>query len=73
MKTSSDYLQDANAVVPRIQATEALSYFDDGETVFLDVRDSSDIAASGTVAGAVRINRGFLEFAADDSEFAADD
>jgi len=65
MKTSSDYLQDANAVVPRIQATEALAFFDDGETVFLDVRDSSDITASGTVAGAVRINRGFLEFAAD--------
>ena len=67
MKTSSDYLQDANAVVPRIQATEALAFFDDGETVFLDVRDSSDITASGTVAGAVRINRGFLEFAADDA------
>ena len=33
MKTSSDYLQDANAVVPRIQATEALAFFDDGETV----------------------------------------
>ena len=30
------------------------------------MRDSGDIAASGAVAGALRISRGFIEFAADE-------
>ena len=32
--------------------------------VFSSMRDSTDIAKSGTIAGALRIPRGFLEFAA---------
>ena len=66
-KTSSDFLSEANKVVPRISASEAISYFSDDNTVFVDVRDSSDIAESGTVKGAERLNRGFLEFAADEN------
>lgn len=38
-----------------------------GGGVFIDVRDSADIAKSGTVASAHRIPRGFIVFAADDS------
>ena len=38
--------------------------------MFVDVRDSSDIDKSGTIAGALRVPRGFIEFAADpDSPF----
>jgi len=33
--------------------------------VFVDVRDSSAIASSGTIAGAERVARGMIEFAAD--------
>ena len=33
--------------------------------VFVDVRDSAAIQESGTIAGALRIPRGFIEFAAD--------
>lgn len=67
MKTANDYLTAANAVVERISLEDALAKHGAENTVFVDVRDSGDIAQSGTVAGAVRINRGFLEFAADDS------
>lgn len=36
-----------------------------GGGVFIDVRDSSDIASSGTIKGAHRVPRGMIEFRAD--------
>jgi rhodanese-related sulfurtransferase len=65
MKTAKDFLDDANAVVPRLSAEEAIAKYNAGGGVFVDVRDSGAIAASGTIAGAHRIARGMLEFAAD--------
>ena len=65
MKTSKEFLDEANAVVPRISVDEGMERHTAGHSVFLDVRDSSDIAQSGTVAGAVTIPRGMIEFAAD--------
>ena len=67
MKTAQHYLEDANKLVKRIPATEAMAFHSDGETLFIDVRDSGDIAKSGTIKGALRIARGFIEFAADDA------
>ena len=67
MKTSSQYLAEANAIVTRIPPGDAIAVHKKGNAVFVDVRDSADIAKSGTVAGAHRIPRGFIEFAADDS------
>ncbi|MEM1365708.1 MAG: rhodanese-like domain-containing protein [Pseudomonadota bacterium] len=65
MKTSTDYLDEANQSVPRIEADEAVSKFGSDNTVFLDVRDSGAIANTGTIQGAVQVPRGMLEFAAD--------
>tara|TARA_B100000575_G_C22634682_1_gene391854 strand:+ start:118 stop:492 length:375 start_codon:yes stop_codon:yes gene_type:complete len=67
MKTAKDYLAEANAVVPRISSADGIAKHVAGESVFIDVRDSGDIVKSGTIAGALRIPRGFLEFAADES------
>ncbi|MEM8631531.1 MAG: rhodanese-like domain-containing protein [Pseudomonadota bacterium] len=64
-KTAKDYLDEANAVVPRISVEEGISKHAAGNSVFIDVRDSGDIAASGTIAGALRVARGMMEFAAD--------
>ncbi|NCF49900.1 MAG: rhodanese-like domain-containing protein [Bacteroidetes bacterium] len=61
------YLEAANAVVPRISAEEGIAVHKNGGAVFIDVRDSSDIAKTGTIAGAHRIPRGFIEFAADET------
>ncbi|MGJ8535458.1 MAG: rhodanese-like domain-containing protein [Alphaproteobacteria bacterium] len=64
MKTAKDYLDAANTV-PRVSAEEGIAIHKAGDTVFVDVRDSSEIEASGTIEGALRISRGFIEFAAD--------
>ena len=67
MKTAKEYLAEANAIVPRISSNDGIAKHDAGNSLFIDVRDSGDIAKSGTISGALRIPRGFLEFAADDS------
>ncbi|MEE9335125.1 MAG: rhodanese-like domain-containing protein [Granulosicoccaceae bacterium] len=63
MKKASDYLSAAHAKVPKINTKDAIAKHG-GSTLFIDVRDSADIAKTGTIAGALRIPRGFLEFAA---------
>lgn len=67
MKTAQDYLDEANAAVPKISAEEGIEKHKAGKSVFIDVRDSADIEKSGTIEGALRIPRGFIEFAADEN------
>jgi len=67
MKSAKDYLEEANAVVTRISSEDAIAKHKAGGGTFIDVRDSGDIAKSGTIAGAHRIPRGFMEFAADEN------
>ncbi|SHI56501.1 rhodanese-like domain-containing protein [Wenxinia saemankumensis] len=65
MKTAQDFLDKANAVVPRIGFDDAVAKHKSGNTLFVDVRDSGDIARTGTIEGAKRIPRGMIEFVAD--------
>ena len=65
MKTAQTYLDEANNAVPRISAQDAIAKHESGDATFIDVRDSGDIAKSGTIKGAHRVPRGFIEFAAD--------
>ena len=65
MKTAKDFLEEANAAVPRMSAADAIAKYNEGGAVFVDVRDSGAIAKSGTIAGAARIARGMMEFVAD--------
>lgn len=65
MKSAKDYLDEANAAVPRITGEEAVKHHGDENAVFVDVRDSSSITETGTIAGAERIARGMIEFMAD--------
>ena len=65
MKTSNDFMADANAVVPRLGAEDAIAKYNAGGGVFVDVRDSGVVAKSGTIKGAHRIARGMMEFVAD--------
>ncbi len=67
MKTAKSYLDEANAVVPKVSVQTGIEKHKAGNSVFVDVRDSADIAASGTIAGAVRVARGMIEFRADDT------
>ena len=65
MKTAKDYLDAANADVPRVPLKDAIARHEKGGALFIDVRDSAVIASTGTIAGSSRIPRGFLEFAAE--------
>lgn len=67
MKTANDYLQEANAVVRKIDFNEAIEKHKTKSAIFIDVRDSSDITKTGTITDALTIQRGLIEFAADES------
>lgn len=65
MKVAKDFMEEANAVVPRMSVEDAIAKYNAGGGVFVDVRDSGAIAQSGTIKGAHRIARGMMEFVAD--------
>src|ERR1700731_4646334 len=68
----------ANAAVPKITPAQAKEMITKGNTLVVDVRDGTEVQASGKVAGAVHVSRGLLEFRADpeapthDKNFAKD-
>ena len=57
-------IAEANAVVPRIAVEDAQKRLESGDAVFVDVRESQEVAR-GLIPGAVHAPRGFLEFVAD--------
>ncbi len=63
-KTAMQMVAEAQASVTAISPADAKPLIAAGAVV-LDIRDSSEIAASGKVKGALAINRGLLEFKAD--------
>ena len=74
---SKQLLEAANAAVPKISGKEAQEMVANG-ALLVDVRDGTEVAATGKAAGAVHIPRGVLEFKADpespgfDNNFAKD-
>jgi rhodanese-related sulfurtransferase len=58
-------MEAANAAVPKVTPAKAKEMIAKGDTLVVDVRDGTEVAASGKVAGAVHISRGLLEFKAD--------
>ena len=58
-------MEAANAAVPKITPAQAKEMITKGDTLVVDVRDGTEVAASGKVVGAVHISRGLLEFKAD--------
>ena len=67
MKTAKDYLDEANAIVKKIDFDTALQKHNSKSAVFIDVRDSGDIAKTGTITDALKIQRGLIEFVADEA------
>ena len=65
MPTSVKQLMEAaNAAVPKISGKEAQEMVAKG-ALLVDVRDGTEVAASGKAAGAIHVPRGSLEFKAD--------
>ena len=65
-KTVKDMLAEANAEVEKIDAARARALIAEGALV-VDLRDGTEVAASGKVKGALHVSRGLLEFKADDT------
>ena len=66
-KSAANYLEEANAIIPRLSVEDAMAKHGDDNVVIIDVRDGKAIENTGTIAGALRIPRGFIEFAADEA------
>lgn len=58
-------LEAANAAVPRITPAQAQQMAAGGKALIVDVRDATELLATGRVAGALHVSRGMLEFRAD--------
>jgi rhodanese-related sulfurtransferase len=58
-------MEIANAAVPRVTPAEARAMIEKGNVLVVDVRDASELATNGKVAGAVHVPRGMIEFRAD--------
>lgn len=66
MATSvKELLAAANAVVPKLSAQEARELVGKANVLVVDVRDGTEVAASGKVRGAINVSRGMIEFRAD--------
>jgi len=60
-----EMLAQANAAVPRLPPAEARALMIRGDVLIVDVRDPSEVQASGKIKSAVNVSRGMLEFRAD--------
>jgi rhodanese-related sulfurtransferase len=63
--TVKDLLAAARAAVPAITPADAANMVKTADAVIVDVRDGTEVAASGKIKGALAISRGLLEFRAD--------
>lgn len=60
-----EMLAAANAAVARLKPAEVGKMVGADDVLIVDVRDPTEVAASGKVKGAVNVSRGMLEFRAD--------
>jgi rhodanese-related sulfurtransferase len=64
-KSFKDYLAAANAVIESCSVQDALRLHERDDWVFVDVRDGTELAKEGKIAGAVHASRGLLELRID--------
>jgi rhodanese-related sulfurtransferase len=67
MKKAMDLVAEANSRVKSINAEEAKRRLEDSNTVFVDLRDGTELQRDGKIPGAMHVNRGMLEFVLDSS------
>jgi rhodanese-related sulfurtransferase len=63
--TVKDMLAAARAAVAAITPAEAADLVEEADALIVDVRDATEVAASGKIKGAFAVSRGLLEFKAD--------
>jgi rhodanese-related sulfurtransferase len=65
MKSARELVTQASFRIKTVSAQEAREMLNDPDTVFVDLRDSSELQRDGKIPGAVHVNRGMLEFVLD--------
>ncbi len=65
MISVKEMIARANTRVATVAVDQALGLANDSATVFVDLRDSAEIAREGRIPGALHVSRGMLEFALD--------
>ena len=60
-----EMLAAANASVPRLKPEDVRGMLGKDDVLIIDVRDPTEVKASGKVKGAVNVSRGMFEFRAD--------
>ena len=55
-------IDEANAEVETLSATEAIKIANNGDVVIVDIRDPREIERDGRIPGAFSCTRGMLEF-----------
>jgi len=70
--TVKDLMAAARAAVPAITPADAAKLVANNDALIVDVRDGTEVAASGKAKGAVAVSRGMLEFRADPESPAHD-
>ena len=61
-KSAKDIVKEAMAQVPAISAEEAVGLSGSSGHVFVDLRDGTEQAKTGTIPGAIASSRGMMEF-----------
>jgi len=56
---------EANTVIETIPVAEAVQQLDQGDVIFVDIRDLPELERDGIIPGAVHASRGMLEFHVD--------
>ena len=64
-KPIMEQVKDAKAVVPDISPAQTATLLGQSHVLVVDVRDGTEVAATGKVPGAVHASRGMIEFKAD--------
>jgi rhodanese-related sulfurtransferase len=65
MRSARELVTQASSRIKTVSAQEAREMLNDPDTVFVDLRDSSELQRDGKIPGAVHVNRGMLEFVLD--------
>ncbi|HEX3723610.1 MAG TPA: rhodanese-like domain-containing protein, partial [Nitrolancea sp.] len=63
--TAASLVADAKSRIQNLSAEEVRAELDSGGAVLIDIRESEELAATGSIPGAIHAPRGMLEFYAD--------
>ena len=64
-RSAAQLVGEANEQIETLSPEDGIAVLDDAETVFLDVRETTERQQSPAIKGAIHAPRGFLEFHAD--------